>query len=473
MQKLSKYLGVAVALLTLASCVRPAGDAPAVTMTLDLQKIMSNRQSRSAVGATWIPARVIVNVTGNGIAQPVVYNWGVNPAAITAPPATVTVAVPSGTSRLIQVAMAYMVPDGNANYMAIEYGEVTTDLLSNSVAVSVPLTLVPNTLIGDGRIIGRYVNTDGTGPTGMITTYASLNTKMQPILDGQYEIFNGYFQIKMDIDLLRTAYLPDGTTLFANASVKPTATNSLLSQKFPGSTALSYVPDLYVLPTLWETQTFAVYGFYGPGVTATNQVCGDNSQTPGSRGADTLINGVSLLPTGYPGNMSNLTTGFLFGGVGVPNVTACTGTQFKDYFWVAANNYFSRNTALNFLGPYMTVAGGNGIVDTSVTNTVRWNYLPGVGNHGVDGSDLFFSSAYSSANGNNVPFKNMNDQYDCASLVSKYGFTSVARVPAPATDGSINSVSATTGSGVFILCPYKKNATGTGVTYYLTAVSSN
>ena len=93
--------------------------------------------------------------------------------------------------------------------------------------------------------MGRYLSSAGSGPTGIFNVTFPPPGGKPPMIVQQNEIFAGYFST-FGLQTVPFNYtMTDGTPLFKNLMLVPTAADSLLNSAIPGATALVYVPQSY------------------------------------------------------------------------------------------------------------------------------------------------------------------------------------------------------------------------------------
>lgn len=138
------------------------------------------------------PFFVAVNITGPGIAAPILWNWESCKDCDQSgqlPPSVIELTVPRGSSRLVQY---FEVRDG-AGGLTFRYADSLRAFDSENVIVDLAPTQIGGSDNTEMRVIGRYLTSEGQGPTGKVAVSIQPpngRPQMRIFLD---EIFGGYF----------------------------------------------------------------------------------------------------------------------------------------------------------------------------------------------------------------------------------------------------------------------------------------
>ncbi len=170
-------------------CTRPKQDKSSFNVSIVLPHEAQGHLKSTLANPTL--AHVVLNVSGEGIPQNIFRVWDDDDGKTA--PTTFDVDVPMGSNRLIQVLSVYRSDEGG---MLFFYGDTLTNLEKTQETVEVklaPLGLTGKTFGGD--IAGRYFDSSGSGPTGIVETRYQPNGKpsmiitKSPILDGWFRLF--------------------------------------------------------------------------------------------------------------------------------------------------------------------------------------------------------------------------------------------------------------------------------------------
>lgn len=214
-------LRIALAVLSMVSvlsCTRLSKDVTS-TVTLQMAKTIQKSDSISAQTVTLVAQHIVVNITGADMetAYQALDVNRVNSAtkcdANNPAPGTLSLTVPQGSSRLIQVLVAYCDPSSSSGSMTIYYGSVKQDLKGAEVNVDVPVTPISGVTAGDGSIMGRYLTDSTSGPSGLVNVMYEAPGEPAMIVE-QGEIFGGWFRFFALQSGGFNYVLEDGTPIF-------------------------------------------------------------------------------------------------------------------------------------------------------------------------------------------------------------------------------------------------------------------
>lgn len=186
------FMLIAGLLILNIGCTRAAKDVAKLNLS-----IASSVDGNGTLSSTMQLAHVSINVTGTGIAAPIIQTWDAcrgctvqNPT-----PSSFALTVPSGAGRLIQILAVY--EDSETSQMAFYYGDVTKDLNLAEDTAAITVDQVGQGVVTSGRVAGRYFTTTTTGPTGLVDIkYNPGNGKPSLIVDNGV-IVNGWFSLFM------------------------------------------------------------------------------------------------------------------------------------------------------------------------------------------------------------------------------------------------------------------------------------
>lgn len=255
----------------LGGCTRLAQESSKFTISLPAQKKMASK-SATAQAVTGILGHVVINVRGAGIQVPISLNFDAQESAdgtITPVPPSVTIEVPSGSARLIQVLAIYM--DTATENGEFYYGDTTTDLAGGEVSIGVPIALTGTGNVKGGRIAGRYFSADGSNPTGILESRYQPPGGKPPMVIERSSMIRGWFgafaleSVPLDIvlapseEMIAQGFAMNSLTFSNDQKMKIKVPDRY--QSFGGGGGENKHADA------------AVIGFFGPGVPANHRVC--------------------------------------------------------------------------------------------------------------------------------------------------------------------------------------------------------
>lgn len=434
-----------------------------------------------AVGAfakVTVVTRVMINVSGPDIATKVDI-WDLkdqnykNGDPIPTPPAFVTLDVPRGSDRLFQ-ALAILQEidtadsDNDGGPMTFLYGDKTQALTKATEDISIALVNQGVAGADDGTITGRWLNTNGTGPTGKLNMYYAPTGRPEMIVDTGY-VFSGFFQ----------AFVPSG----ARFSYRMASGQSLFDQVTTTSldaalgTALMkvQVPAGYNERASGRSATkprSKVLGFVGPGAIG-KAVCYSNVPAPINNLYTSSTVGDSSRVSWSPASGAVADARVIAGGIGTSDGQCPAGSgDFGDgHLLLKVQSLAYGDSPIGIRGPFQELSdGSNQFLSASLnsgTLTLQWKYLKPVVDDSVAGVGVFTKVYAVGETLNN----RWHDSAPCSELTSKYGFTEITRVAAGAPASPVQSYALanvptaeyTAGRHMTVLCPYSKTSEYYGV----------
>ncbi|AFY02237.1 hypothetical protein [Bdellovibrio bacteriovorus] len=192
-------------LFFLSACDRMAVEDSKVS--LKLPKTVSGKAGAQSVSTL---KHIAVQVTAADMAEPVTLILDSHDSQ--ALPSEVTLEIPSGNNRLIQVLAAYGTGSNDDNAI-IYYGDVTKTLIGGTDTADVPLDNLSGTLPEEeGRIYGRYLTAANQGPSGELKMVYRPAGKPGIVVDRRF-ILGGWFEATVFKNVAVDYVLPDGSLL--------------------------------------------------------------------------------------------------------------------------------------------------------------------------------------------------------------------------------------------------------------------
>ncbi|MGE9743778.1 hypothetical protein [Bdellovibrio bacteriovorus] len=189
----------------LSACDRMAVDDSKVS--LRLPKTVSGKAGAQSVSQL---KHIAVQVTAADMTTPVVLILDSHDSQTV--PSEITLEIPSGDNRLIQVLAAYGSGSNDDNAM-IYYGDVTKNLLGGTDTADVPLDNLSGALPEEeGRVYGRYLTGVNQGPSGELKMVYRPAGKPGIVVDRQ-QILGGWFEATVFKNVPVDYVLPDGSLL--------------------------------------------------------------------------------------------------------------------------------------------------------------------------------------------------------------------------------------------------------------------
>ncbi|MFV8258210.1 hypothetical protein ACNQKP_10400 [Bdellovibrio bacteriovorus] len=192
-------------LLLLSACDRMAVEDSKVS--LKLPKTVSGKAGAQSVSAL---KHIAVQVTAADMAEPVTLILDSHDSQSL--PSEVTLEIPSGNNRLIQVLAAYGTGSNDDNAI-IYYGDVTKTLIGGTDSADVPLDNLSGTQPEEeGRVYGRYLTAANQGPSGELKMVYRPAGKPGIVVDRRH-ILGGWFEATVFKNVAVDYVLPDGSLL--------------------------------------------------------------------------------------------------------------------------------------------------------------------------------------------------------------------------------------------------------------------
>lgn len=353
-------------------------------------------------------------------------------------PLKVTAEVPAGSDRLVQVLVIVDKFDTSTNAESEEfrYGEKKQSFATGDNALEIAVSTISGATNKEGSASGRYVFSDGTGFTGVMTMEFKPPTGSPNMEVFKFEVFSGWFSIYLldNIDLIYR--MSNGHILFGGPVRQSSAVfnNSAAVKKFAvPANVQNYMDENGDPVEEMRPESMKAIGFWKGGVADTSKtVCHDTTAYTSSF---RKLASDGATPLAWPAHFTTLSGQTC--AMGDPAVTAnrmSIDGQILDS---------GGGDAPLFEGPYMkfltetsgshyealsTDFGDGGLL------TVSWKYLPGVvSSSGVVGSTVFYAL---NAPADMPEHIDGSDGFDCTVLPGK-GFSSVN------VSGTTQSVSVT------------------------------
>jgi hypothetical protein len=496
-----KFAAVALVTVALTVACSRTGSKSAVTFSLT-QKALNTAQGASQFN------RIMINVTGPGIDPPIVRVWQSRNSTDVAP-ASFTIDVPRGNSRLVQALVIangttaselttpYNCGGGDDNHGGqFLYADATLDI-GNPATVDLGVSDLAITPGAEGSVSGRYLPTAGVnaGPTGKLIMKALIPGRRAMIVDTS-EVFDGWFH-SYAMEGVTFQYLIGGQDILGQGFDLANAGTYLDSQGIPPTRA-------YVVQTAagWSPQggppSFCggrkmsaqkvLYGTFGPGagqmtacapVTSQVEVYQSYAYTPfridlptaGSSSGSFTFSGQSYWMTNGSGNDAHVL--YPSGGSGVVSVgdgVCASGSDLVDRLVfdpsAAGGNHGGGSQLAPVLGPFSTLPPTAGLYISPITGgfNLMWTYLPNMDGI-LSGAAVFVrTGVYASGNAispdGNADFRADGDVYQCSNLTA-LGFKQAGFVGKDAANHLLSSFAVTgltatdiaSGKVQIVICP--------------------
>ncbi len=464
-------------LFTLLACAKKQETA---TVTLALPDWSSAAtHPKSGSGPQTLAAHenisvIIVNINGAGMNAPAVWKWDNHDSGAPAtPPTSISLTVPRGPNRLIQVLVVFE----SAGAMEFHYGDALTAITSDGQGVSVAVNSIGG-VNAQGSVSGRYLRADGVGPTGPVEIrFAPPNGRAPMVIETEY-MYAGWFRFfALPTAGFTYRFIPTGESLFENFSttnVTPTGAQQ----------AKIYIPP-YWYHDQWSAGTpvgprkpnlaqTSIVGFFGPGATG-KSVCFSN--TPAT--LNDSYASASAADNSKLRWVGNAALGATDAGVQAGGTTSCGAAvdEFITYAKLDETQVTRQEGLLGFRGPFaLQPNGGHGYkqeilgVASDLNVVLNWKYVPGVtAPGGVRGTRVFYRFGQSSLSDNDADY-GRSGEIKCDELAqlsrpfaflkdesASAGATSVSTT-IPATAANIAEFNA--GKFQAVVCPYVTDANG-------------
>ncbi len=396
----TKLIAACLLLTTALGCTR--NDIQKQNQSTLLLKLPDSRVQAAAPG--FVPVHIIINISGPDIA-PIVWPWDgecrdCDTPTVSAPPVAQTFTVTSGPNRLLQLLVVFQNMETGDMYFA--YGDTLTNLAPGNQMVGINANTLGTGVSGsDSDVMGRYIKTDGTGPTGiMITEFQPPRANARAMEITRHGIYGGWFrafalegqglrQVVRDSSgetVIFESLATNGDGLLIDGEAVETSGNPNI-MKVSAPDYLQNRGGYGGTPDYRTENGYSFYlGYFGPGASG-KKVC--YAETPST------ISNMYQLPIPEPGQnpvpMLWNTTGSDASAVrrvgGGVDSSACTGTALVDFidFSQAALGQ-NKDAVGGFSGPFKILppqAGSTSspsqIQQTSAGEiiTINWEYVPG------------------------------------------------------------------------------------------------
>ncbi len=492
---------LAAFLLTHVSCIRKNSEnSNTVSIEIPsqlLHQLKNNQSSKVSSFANSKIARIAINITGPGIPSAIVYSWDRNDfckyssagrdcSASTAP-TSVDLEVDMGDSRLIQLLL--VVEDSDTKAKDFLYADQLTNIYGTPPSVVLAPTSIGTSNGAEAKIVARYINSSGVGPTGPVSGYFNPSNGRQPMKVLDSYMWGGWTEMLV-LDGASFTYILDASKEAILEKATLAQFNNLTAShlarihipnfcRWDGNSTHSYSCD-YRNGTLGED---IIFGFFGPN-SAGKTAYYINSATGISNAYASCTNtsGVTSC-TGAISYSSTAATNTIYpvgsGGVGTNSTSSCSSADLGTSCLMADVSKIAqmgKDGVFGFRGPF--VYGTNGFVEATQTATaypvtLSWKLLPGTygQTNSIDGVDVFYT--------NTILYKDSlrsgnNDAYNCESL-PKLGFTKYTGTISGALGATQSAVLTNTEIAninryqmTAVICPYTNNFNGKAIWYHPT-----
>jgi 6-phosphogluconolactonase (cycloisomerase 2 family) len=433
------------------ACTRATQVKTTIKLSLPELKSKAASQSLSSVSSTPTIRRIMLNITGPGIAAPIVWIWQASNQT-DLPPGSITLDVPKGTERLLQALLVTETPssnlttpyncssqDSDSSNQSFYYGDSLVELTTADQAVALTVSALGISQGLEGRVSGRYLPTAGVnrGPSGKLVLKAALPGKPAMVVD-ETEAFDGWFSAYA-LEGLPFQYVIEGQDVFGQSLDLANAGGYLTAAGIPASRA-------YVVQTAtgWSPRGFNPYcggrkvaakkilvGAFGPGASQMT-VCAPAASTLSLFSSYTYSSSVFTFssPASWSVSSTVPTDARVIApaggsGVAVTGTGACaTGTDLVDR-WSFSSSQTGGSGGDDLLpvhGPFSFVSGGLSATPSSTGYSLSWNYVPNMSSV-LASADVFvrsgvYASGSATSSSGGADFQDSNDGYKCSSLTS-------------------------------------------------------
>lgn len=398
-------LGICTGLLLLGSCTRPQSDISKIQIVVP-KTLLSNKFG--ALVSNEQLSHVVINITGEGISQPIVFNWDLcaDCATVNTPPAAFVLEVPMGNSRLVQVLAVY--EDNVTSAMSFYYGDKTENFSGPEVPVVVPVASMGSGAVIGGSIMGRYLTSVNSGiasgPTGEVQIrYRAAANKPALIIENN-AIINGWFNffglsgtgLQMEYVLTSTGELLFGGPVSLDSSIfDPLVDPNILKIALPVHKRQNSGGGTFK-PAEAEKLIFGYWAAAGSGVNPSSyKVCRDLAGAPAGRFTYDIQNPFSISEASgsFPTNeiLANTSSPLIYvsfkGGKNIDG-SNCDGSPmvandlFESFFKVTSAGFNNgRETIAGFNVPFRILGSNNQTFTVTETNSqkvITGRTLPGV-----------------------------------------------------------------------------------------------
>jgi hypothetical protein len=459
---ISKIVFVAVLAALASSCSMKSNESNVTISLPDWQKMKAADEARrskvSTLAVTYSElSMVIVNISGGGLAQPVFFAWERHDDDNAVPPTTISLSVPKGSGRLVQVLGVYE----NEGAMEFYYGDSPANMTADVVPVPITISNVATANSQkEGKIAGRYVEAGNIGPTGVFQYRFQPPGGTKPSMVIHHgEIFNGWMSLfSLSSPLIQYTKV-DGTPIFTGFYNSNPALHDVSTATLAKRTMSILVPSGYAKhgdtnspDWVFRPEKRIVVGYFGPGA-GNRGVCVPNASPFPLKdfyaGPSTSYGQVTFnYNTSSLGTLSTVVErvsstlvgdgGGTKGGMGVSSgafPSACAsgassqlgiGTAYEwDDYIVLSTRGLGDEDPIAFKGPFASLGFGQDGTkwmtlahDGSSSVAVDWKYIPGVG---ITNAGVFWRLTANPWNDNGL---RADDGFRCNDL-SAMGFNKV------------------------------------------------
>lgn len=450
-----------VVLFSLTGCTRGSQVASEINLSFS---------SESVGGLANDLAVLVINVTGPGIKDAITYNWDHNVCVKGQPcaaPASISLSVPSGADRLIQVLAVFR--DDSTGRMVFKYADLKKTLNSGSVEVELTPTPIGGATT-EGAVAGRYLSLSAsgvTGPTGkfdikfkpknapamtVITSYMFAGWFSGMALNG-----DARFEYHLNNQLLMGDVHLDSSD-FVGAGSRVMKVDIPTHDRQQSENGVNYFEREYA-------QKY-ILGFFGPAAAA-RVACYDASgavnldhayKVTSTIGTTKLIWDGAATSASPDGSYARVDTG------GLPEVNASceSAVDFDSKIKFQHTQIGNGKDGLGgFRGPFKYQDLGNGwydVVGGSVSGSdlsLNWQWLPGVAEDGLIKGAIILGRQRN-ASSDDGELYGMGDGIDCE-RARKSGFMQLGGVVAKSASSATVSVpginAGNAGSYDIVVCP--------------------
>lgn len=427
--RLRRFAASAVLVLfSIVGCTRGVVNNSSIQLSVSSEALAGLSQEVSVM---------IINVSGPGMTPKVIqqdrHSCGSDNCAIKS---EVTVSVPQGKSRLIQVLV--VLEDESSGQMVFKYADELRDLSSAPEdVILIPKPAGSATL--QAHIYGRYLDSVSSGPSGVLEARFKPPGVSRPTITVMSSyVFSGWFNaFALDGDARFDYYLnnqivPTLSDLHVDSPVLNGNVQGVLRVDIPTYLRQQYGSGGSVYYQREGAQKFFL-GYFGPGV-VNQKACFTNTADVSISGAfqgdgsaaPFLWNGAASSPS--PTWAWPESGGRPFNSNSSGDVCLNSASDFADHIVFRHKNMNNGHDSLaGFRGPFRAIS--NGSYDSFLVGTVSgnsvaldWDYLPGVAHAaGVTAARVLMRPR--AANSSDGDMYGMGDGVDCPRLQSTLGFT--------------------------------------------------
>lgn len=456
----------AVVALLVIGCTRSSSESSRLILDLGNAKFTDST----------VLMHVIVNVSGPGISPAINQKFSSDSTTMQPAPTEISLEVPTGKSRLIQIMGVYINTQTGA--MHFVYGDKTADLNPGINSIELGVTSYGVSSV-QGQVTGRYLRADGTAPTGKIAWKFSPTNGNPPMLIDYAEMFAGYFSV-MAFEGVNTSYAfaADGEPIFTNVNLGSAVFAAAderahvdipnhFDERINGS-SMSYVA---------RSPKRIIYGFFGPGSTG-KQACWHDSNRPfvGRLYSDPI--GAS--PIAWLGSQGAPTAGVMrstAGGIPRSSNSLCLIPDLVNQ--ISLNPEKIQNSLESDLltrgGPFLPFSSNGELIEASGSGsdlTISFQFRPGLfGNQKTISGVEFFSRPKST--GGNSNYGGMSDSISCSEFARAQSFQKIGETTLSQTTLTAANPAQTSVTNLDLLgCPFTQQSWGREF-YSLRAATSN